>query len=171
MVFCQLYMFRLNLLSRFGASSQHRQGISENLIKLAELKRTLTLKYADAENLRKTRSADLKKIEDQFLLSFAVDVAPMASKIDKLAVTKVGSATLDATLEGLTMTSSAMRSSLQKYNLTYIMPQAGDVFDARKMSTNSNIPADPNTCKVERVISPGWVYGDRPLIKAVVVVE
>lgn len=165
-------MLRLFSHVKFGVSPAQSKALSDHLAKLADVRRILMLKYADAENLRKLRSSNLKKIEEQSLFAFASDFAPIATEVHLLqSVNTTTGAGLDATLQGLSMTANAMRSSLQKYSLVSLIPEKGDSYDANTMSSTSPAELLRHPYVVDSVVSIGWSYREKQLTKAVVVIK
>ena len=162
-------MHRLLTVRTFSSASLASQ--KQTLVD--ESKRTLLTRYAEAENLRKHREAQLLRVEEEAALKFASSLVEIAGKIiaaGKLQTDIQLSKNVKIIGEGITMAVTAMRNSISKHGLDEYTPSIGDRFDSSLMKSSNEMPTISHGTIV-RALAPGWTFRTKLLLRAVVVIE
>jgi molecular chaperone GrpE (heat shock protein) len=144
----------------------------EKASKLSESKNMLMLKYADAENLRKSRLSSVRRSEDDTNAKFASDFAEVAAEIHSLKTINSSleiSENLNSTKEGIVMTISAMNNGLEKHQLVQFVPDEGDPVDPSRVTDELGDRIVGET--ISAFVIPGWEYKGKIVIKAQVRVK
>jgi molecular chaperone GrpE len=129
-----------------------------------EVRNKLLLKYAECENQRKSHESSLKSAEKEYQVGFARQFIPIADQVFSLSQ-KYASSNHRELGEGIAMTASALKHTLEKHGLEMIEPVIGGKFDKISME---QVPAGKTESAemVTKMLSHGWKLNRQVVKKA-----
>ena len=130
---------------------------------MGELRGTLLLRYAEAENQRKTRDTWRRNAEIDQNRKFLSNISRVADEMLEIS-SKCGTAT-ESVGEGIAMTANAMKHTLGKFDVEILIPEVGA--PVNKLSMES----DEVGVRVKAVNQHGWTWRGEVLKKAQVQID
>jgi molecular chaperone GrpE len=142
--------------------------------KVKEFQEQVLRSQAEMQNVRRRAEIDVEKAHKFALEKFVKELLPVADSLEKAVESTEGHENAGEVVanirEGVEMTLTLFKSSLQKFNVKQLDP-VGEPFDPQHheaMSMVSAPDAEPNT--VVAVVQKGYTLNDRLVRPAMVVI-